>query len=209
MRPSSSRSDRRARAGTICAYTLPGRTQRRRNGTARVLRRRMSCSTLVRTRQSLLPLYLRPSDGWLPVRRMCIWTSQTIQNVRALCRRSPCSRCVLRSFSLMREGELTVGQYLSPSGGMSRAEYDILLESLSSSKRKALAPEVGRLRAIKSKYEQEVMRQAADVSARAHNKIMRFTEPGMSEHVVAAHFEYLCAREGSQRPAYVPVVASG
>lgn len=109
----------------------------------------------------------------------------------------------------MREGELSVAQYLSPSGGMSRAEYDILLESLSSSKRKALAPEVGRLRAIKSKYEQEVMRQAADVSARAHNKIMRFTEPGMSEHVVAAHFEYLCAREGSQRPAYVPVVASG
>ncbi|KAI0773692.1 peptidase M24, structural domain-containing protein [Fomes fomentarius] len=100
-------------------------------------------------------------------------------------------------------------KYLSPSGGMSRAEHEILLESLSSSKRKALAPEVGRLRAIKSKYEQKVMRQAADVSARAHNKIMRFTKPGMSEHVVAAHFEYLCAREGSQRPAYVPVVASG
>ena len=38
---------------------------------------------------------------------------------------------------------------------------------------------------------------------------MRFTEPRMSEHIVAAHFEYLCAREGSQRPAYVPVVASG
>ena len=38
---------------------------------------------------------------------------------------------------------------------------------------------------------------------------MRFTEPGKSEHAVAAHFEYLCAREGSQRPAYVPVVASG
>ena len=40
-------------------------------------------------------------------------------------------------------------------------------------------------------------------------QVMRFTEPGMSEHAVAAHFEYLCAREGSQRPAYVPVVASG
>lgn len=38
---------------------------------------------------------------------------------------------------------------------------------------------------------------------------MRFTDPGVSEHTVAAHFEYLCAREGSQRPAYVPVVASG
>ncbi|TBU27708.1 peptidase M24, structural domain-containing protein [Dichomitus squalens] len=99
--------------------------------------------------------------------------------------------------------------YLSSSGAMSRTEYDSLFDSLSSNKRKALAPEVGRLRAIKSKHEQEVMRQAADISARAHNKTMRFTEPGMAEHTVAAHFEYLCAREGAQRPAYVPVVASG
>ena len=54
---------------------------------------------------------------------------------------------------------------------MTRTEYDSLFDSLSSSKRKALAPEVGRLRAIKSKYEQEVMRQAANLSARAHNKV--------------------------------------
>ena len=38
---------------------------------------------------------------------------------------------------------------------------------------------------------------------------MRFTQPGQSEAAVAAHFEYLCAIEGAQRPAYVPVVASG
>ncbi|KAJ8502148.1 hypothetical protein ONZ51_g191 [Trametes cubensis] len=100
-------------------------------------------------------------------------------------------------------------KYLSPSGGLSRGEYDSLLDSLGNSRRRPLAPEVGRLRAVKSKAEQKVMRQAADISARAHNKTMRFTDPGVSEHAVAAHFEYLCAREGSQRPAYVPVVASG
>lgn len=38
---------------------------------------------------------------------------------------------------------------------------------------------------------------------------MRFARPGLSEHILAAHFEYLCARDGAQRPAYVPVVASG
>lgn len=38
---------------------------------------------------------------------------------------------------------------------------------------------------------------------------MRFTQPGMSEHTIASHFEYLCAVAGSQRPAYVPVIASG
>ena len=38
---------------------------------------------------------------------------------------------------------------------------------------------------------------------------MRFTQPGISEAAIAAHFEYLCALGGAQRPAYVPVVASG
>ena len=72
------------------------------------------------------------------------------------------------------------------------------------------------------------MRKAADISGRAHAKVMtyihkdnpavalnvciqtmRFTNPDMSEHNIASHFEYLCAMQGSQRPAYVPVVASG
>jgi len=96
-------------------------------------------------------------------------------------------------------------KYLSRSS----QEHDTLLESLSGQKRRALAPEVGRLRAIKSEAEQKVMRAAADISSRAHTKTMRFARPGLSEHVLAAHFEYLCAREGAQRPAYVPVVASG
>lgn len=38
---------------------------------------------------------------------------------------------------------------------------------------------------------------------------MRFTRPGISESALAAHFEYLCSLSGSQRLAYVPVVASG
>lgn len=45
------------------------------------------------------------------------------------------------------------------------------MDSLVSSKRKPLSPEVGRLRSIKSKVEQNIMRQAADISARAHNKV--------------------------------------
>ncbi|TFK43119.1 peptidase M24 [Crucibulum laeve] len=90
-----------------------------------------------------------------------------------------------------------------------RAEYESVLDTLSTSKRKPLAPELARLRAIKSPAEQCVMRQAADISARAHAKTMRFTRPGLPESALAAHFEYLCALEGAQRPAYVPVVASG
>ncbi|KAF9526256.1 peptidase M24 [Crepidotus variabilis] len=96
-------------------------------------------------------------------------------------------------------------RYLS---GPSDTEKE-LLEDLPSSMRRPLAPLLGKLRLVKTEAELGVMRAAADISARAHTKTMRFTEPGMSEHAVTAHFEYLCAREGSQRPAYVPVVASG
>jgi len=53
------------------------------------------------------------------------------------------------------------------------------------------------------------MRTAAEISSLAHTKTMRYAEPGYSEAQLQAHFEYLCARVGAQRPAYVPVVASG
>ncbi|KIK07614.1 hypothetical protein K443DRAFT_2165 [Laccaria amethystina LaAM-08-1] len=90
-----------------------------------------------------------------------------------------------------------------------RAEYDSVLESISSSRRQPLAPELASLRAVKSEAEQKVMHAAATISGRAHAKTMRFTRPGMTESALAAHFEYICALSGSQRPAYVPVVASG
>ncbi|OCH84592.1 hypothetical protein OBBRIDRAFT_741300 [Obba rivulosa] len=90
-----------------------------------------------------------------------------------------------------------------------RSTPEGLLKMLDTSRTRPLAPEVGRLRAIKSAHEQRVMRAAADISADAHTRVMRFTIPNMPEYEIAAHFEYLCARAGAQRPAYVPVVASG
>ena len=38
---------------------------------------------------------------------------------------------------------------------------------------------------------------------------MTFAKAGMQESDLAAHFAYLTTLEGSQRPAYEPVVASG
>lgn len=90
-----------------------------------------------------------------------------------------------------------------------RGEPEAALESLSSVKRRALTPEVAKLRSVKSKAEQAVMHEAATISGRAHAKTMRFAQPGMTESKLAAHFEYICALSGAQRPAYVPVVASG
>lgn len=54
-----------------------------------------------------------------------------------------------------------------------QTEYDAIVEMLGN-KGKPLAPEVGRLRAIKSWWEQGVMRAAADISGRAHAKVFCF-----------------------------------
>ncbi|KAJ3570161.1 hypothetical protein NP233_g4589 [Leucocoprinus birnbaumii] len=90
-----------------------------------------------------------------------------------------------------------------------QSEVDDVIGSISNLKRKPLASEIAPLRAVKSRAEQEVMYEAGTISGRAHAKTMRFAKPGISEAALAAHFEYLCALQGSQRPAYVPVVASG
>lgn len=53
------------------------------------------------------------------------------------------------------------------------------------------------------------MKRAADISAEGHTRVMRAAEAGRAESQLVAEFEYRCALEGAERPAYVPVVASG
>jgi hypothetical protein len=56
-----------------------------------------------------------------------------------------------------------------------KSEYDKLIEGISSSKRKPLAPELGQLRAVKSVHERNIMKEAADISGRAHAKVYLFS----------------------------------
>lgn len=88
---------------------------------------------------------------------------------------------------------------------------DTLVEDMTINKIRDLRREVARLRTIKSPREQAVLRKAADVSALAHTKTMRFAnmQDNTPESAIAAHFEYLCLLNGAARMAYVPVVASG
>lgn len=80
---------------------------------------------------------------------------------------------------------------------------------------KPLAPEVEKLRIIKSPAEIALMKRAGDISSEAHAGVMRAATKGMqsevgwTEGMLAAEFEYRCAMKGSERGAYVPVVASG
>ncbi|ORY66952.1 peptidase M24, structural domain-containing protein [Leucosporidium creatinivorum] len=78
---------------------------------------------------------------------------------------------------------------------------------------KSASREVEKLRLIKSPAEIKVLRRAADISSDAHAKVMRFCEPtavsGRTESSLVSHFEYTTSLAGSDRPAYVPVCASG
>ncbi|KAF8334979.1 peptidase M24 [Cantharellus anzutake] len=92
---------------------------------------------------------------------------------------------------------------------LTESSFQPPIDFLPASKVKSLSHELHELRRIKSKAELELMRNAASISGSAHAKTMRFTAADLSESALAAHFEYLCALKGSERPAYVPVVASG
>jgi intermediate cleaving peptidase 55 len=85
----------------------------------------------------------------------------------------------------------------------------MLAAALASDHAKPLERAVQALRVRKSPAEIALMARAGEISGRAHAEVMRFSRPGVSEAQVAAHFEYNCAMKGSERPAYVPVVASG
>jgi intermediate cleaving peptidase 55 len=58
--------------------------------------------------------------------------------------------------------------------GSEAFEKDPLFEIISSSQRRPLAPQLGKLRAIKSKAEQKAMHGAATISGRAHAKVNSF-----------------------------------
>lgn len=72
-----------------------------------------------------------------------------------------------------------------------------------------LRPLVHRLRWIKSPAELSLMRKSAAAAAAAMTDCMARSAPGVSEHSIAAHFEYRCRLAGAQRMAYPPVVAGG
>ncbi|TXT08674.1 hypothetical protein VHUM_02802 [Vanrija humicola] len=85
----------------------------------------------------------------------------------------------------------------------------VLAAALASEHAKPLERPIQALRVRKSPAELRLMKAAAEMSSRAHREVMRFAKPGGTEAQLAAHFEYTCALGGSERPAYVPVVASG
>ena len=65
------------------------------------------------------------------------------------------------------------------------------------------------MRLIKDAHEIGLMRKAAQIAGAAHRRAMRFTAPGRYEYEVEAEFLHEFRRQGSQFPAYSPIVAGG
>ncbi|MGZ8290096.1 MAG: Xaa-Pro aminopeptidase [Telluria sp.] len=65
------------------------------------------------------------------------------------------------------------------------------------------------MRLFKDAHEIALMQRAADISARAHQRAMRATRPGMFEYEIEAELLHEFRRSGAQSPAYSSIVASG
>lgn len=68
---------------------------------------------------------------------------------------------------------------------------------------------VDEMRLYKSPFEQEIMRQSANIAAAAHNRAIHFAKPNMMEYEVEAEFLHEFYRKGAQAPAYTSIVAGG
>ena len=65
------------------------------------------------------------------------------------------------------------------------------------------------MRLLKDGHELALMRRAAEISAKAHERAMRATRPGRMEYEIEAELLYEFRRNGAQFPAYWPIVAGG
>ncbi len=72
-----------------------------------------------------------------------------------------------------------------------------------------VAPIMSALRAVKSKYEIELMQKACDITERAFRRVLNFVKPGVKEYEIEAEFIHEFIRNGSRGFAYEPIIASG
>ncbi|MEO6974532.1 MAG: Xaa-Pro aminopeptidase [Gallionella sp.] len=65
------------------------------------------------------------------------------------------------------------------------------------------------MRLFKDTHELDIMRHAAAISTRAHERAMQFTRPGQFEYQVEAELLHEFCSHGARQPAYTSIVAGG
>jgi len=74
---------------------------------------------------------------------------------------------------------------------------------------KDATPSVRQLRGTKSAGELELIRQSAEITARAERAAMQALAPGMNEFEIQALVEYVFRRNGAERPSFASIIGSG
>jgi Xaa-Pro aminopeptidase len=72
-----------------------------------------------------------------------------------------------------------------------------------------LAPIMHQLRAIKSKYEIDLIQQACNITEKGFRRLLKFIKPGVMEYEIEAELIHEFVRNRSQGFAYGPIIASG
>ncbi len=65
------------------------------------------------------------------------------------------------------------------------------------------------LRAVKTKEEVEITKQAIDITAKAFNRVLQFVKPGVMEYEIEAEITHEFLRNRATRHAYGCIIASG
>lgn len=71
------------------------------------------------------------------------------------------------------------------------------------------APTLGRLRSVKSELEIDLLRKACDITAKAHERVLRFVKPGVMEFEIEAEITHEFISNRATGHAYTPIIASG
>jgi Xaa-Pro aminopeptidase len=72
-----------------------------------------------------------------------------------------------------------------------------------------IAPEIARLRRVKSLKEMELLFKAVEITTMAHEAAAECIKPGVVEYQVQAAIEFIFRECGAQRPAFPTIVGSG
>ena len=68
---------------------------------------------------------------------------------------------------------------------------------------------LGKMRSVKSTFEIDLIKKAAEISVRSYNETLKLIKPGKNENDIMASLEYHYSINGGQDIAYYPIVASG
>ncbi|MCK9274458.1 MAG: Xaa-Pro peptidase family protein [Syntrophales bacterium] len=88
-------------------------------------------------------------------------------------------------------------------------DYIVLRDRLFSSTLIPLSRELKDIRAVKDKEEIAFLKKAADKATKALARTFEVVKPGVSEKYIAAFLESSMLREGSEKPSFETIVASG